>query len=85
MQSVADYGGFYIAEAELGYTSTGAITNKARGMNLTADGHTFVNDGNYYRGTELKDIRDIFNDIQIAKIVQLLLEPNMKEHLKTKY
>lgn len=49
IQSIAEYGGFYMSEAELGYDDNGELYNKQRGMRKTETGDWYVNIGDYYR------------------------------------
>ena len=52
LESVEKYGGFYIAESELGTDDNKNPINIARGMKVNDEsGYTQVNVGDYYRGT----------------------------------
>lgn len=65
LESIEEYGGFYISEAELGYDDNGNYYNRLRGMNhyddegnIVSDGDYYVSIGDYYRkiGLEKKGI-----------------------------
>ena len=52
-ESIEDYGGFYISEAELGYDKNNDLYNKARGM-VEYSATKTINGGDYYRGSNSK-------------------------------
>lgn len=70
VKSIEKYKGFYIAEAELGYTQDKVITNRARGMKKYEKGGLGVTSGEYYRGNDkecntqdkMKEIANIYKD-----------------------
>ncbi len=52
IQSIAEYGGFYMSEAELGYDDNANLYNRQRGMKKNENGDWYVNIGDYYRKVE---------------------------------
>ena len=52
IQSISEYGGFYMSEAELGYDDNGELYNRQRGMEKDENGDWYVNIGDYYRKVE---------------------------------
>ena len=50
VESIKQYGGFYISEAEFGYDSTGEYYNKARGM-IDYSATNTITGGDYYRNS----------------------------------
>ena len=73
VRSIEKYRGFYISEAELGYTEQGVITNRARGMDINkTNGYLGIKEGEYYRGNNSKSntygkIKDIANIYKRSK------------------
>lgn len=49
VQSIKEYGGFYMAQGELGYDNNAKLYNRPRGMKMYSNGWYGVDMGNYFR------------------------------------
>lgn len=52
VQSIKEYGGFYMAQGELGYDNNAKLYNRPRGMRIYDNGYYGVDLGNYFRYIE---------------------------------
>lgn len=63
IESIKEYGGFYLSEAEFGYDSSNEYYNKARGM-VDYSATNTINGGDYYRDTTTNGLTfDKMNEI----------------------